>query len=159
MYLGPHFLHQLFSLTDILSLKLLYFSLYIHFFFFPFNKIFAVTGSLIQLPFPPNPGNRRTFQRGQDGAAGWATSRCCSRAEVSTQLPSACSHLQELPLLQGLLELCFAIFILQINSGVLHSDKGKQKLALFSSDNLTEKWFLFPDFYSILGIYICLWSL
>lgn len=42
-------------------------------FFPPFNKIFAVTGSLkspeIQFPFPPNPGNRRTFQTGQDGGS------------------------------------------------------------------------------------------
>lgn len=131
-----------------------------------FSIFSHLTKSLLQqeawnpIPFPTKLQETEGISKqGRTEAAAWATSQCCSRAEVSTQLSSAGRCLQELPLLQGLLELCFATLILEINSGVLHSHKNKQKLTLFSTDSLTEQWFLFPDFYSIVGIYICLWSL
>lgn len=135
-------------------------SLHSLFFFFSHS-----TKSLLQqeawnpIPFPTKlQETEKLSKQGRTEAAGWATSQCCSRAEVSTQLCSACRCLQELPLLQGLWEWCFATLILKINSGVLYLHRSKQKLTLFSTDNLTEERFLFPDFYSILGICICLRS-
>lgn len=123
--------------------------------FFPLNKISSVIGSLKSNSLcHQTPENWRTLQTGQERGS-WLSHISVPQQGFGTKLSSACRHLQELPVLQGLLEFCFDTLILQINLGPLYSHKSKQKLTLFSTDNLTEEWLLFPDFYSILGIYIC----